>query len=851
MTDKLVRINGINYPLLEWDVTQYGRDLEVTYGKGKDVDWTAGLGHGYVYSDGFDASLPELRLSPHRITLAVPEFTEKHGAFWEVPQPVASAVVTYQSSAKVKGNTANLTVALDAGSGDNRLIIVNVAVDSLATTDYDSPSADFPTYGGVRMALREVSATGSPGYMVFYLTNPASGSNSLVYPNSGTKDVVVTAVSLYNVLQVDPFSGFDEDTGTSLSPSSTATGYSMTVGGVAYALRGAGDPTITASGANHTLRQSDQQGVASDVGGAISTRPGTENGTMAYTLSAGANVAWKSWATSILPSSSGTFVYTAEDEYIHKHTATSTATAEGAITEVTDPVQYGGAEFAGRPEMWHDTTSGTSHWYIPAGGSVVAKRLSTIGATADAYTNTDWYCIELCSFQDGATPELAAGYYYDTEAATTKPIARANIRLATTSDSTFTAVDDGANWTEFGLIGNGTTDINAVVETGGFVLIAKEDCLFEIDRDQVARPVVPKLPLGNTDQENGKYTTMFGDICLYPRQDALWGYLVGRESAKIGVEALIEAGLIPLINDVDLSVSTLPNRRPYSPVLAGAGFYYCHATSTTTGATIYQRKRRDGDPPGLDWLCHMLWDGDRWKGGFWDSQARLWVKEATTVPANRGLTVFHTGADGSPNTATRRGDVSKAHYIEFPPVSPLPFRTTQLRAWEVTTANTWDATTSLELAIYLGSSGTLNDVGTAITSAGTHVKNPTVGTADTSEWYMPVLILTTNGSYTPLTSDPHILRMRLVFRTPQVTRYTIAADNETIAQTTPNMNYKVAHQTLQRLMNQGPVTVSPPDQYGTGMTFGTDITAEVVRVDERVVRGNRVIDCYIEQWVIE
>jgi hypothetical protein len=839
---KQIVLNGTRFPILkDGDITQYGRDLEVTFGKGGDIDWTAGLGHGYTYSDGFDASLAYLRLSPHRITLAIPEYTEKHAGLFETPKPASAVTDMYVASAKVIGETANLTVSLNSGTGPDRMIVINVSVDTLATTDYDNPAADYPTYGGVRAALREVSSTGSPGYMIFYVPNALSGANDIVYPNSGLKDVVVTAVALQNVFQVDPFASVNETTGTSLAPSATAAGFTLTVGGVAYALRGTDDPTITASGANHTLRQSDQQeGAGADVGGAISTRPGTEDGVMLYALSAGADVAWKAWAVPILQASNNTFIYSHEDEYIHKHTISSTALVEGAIAEVTDPVKpaAGTAEYAGRAFQW------LGEWQVPAGGSAFVQRLATIGATSDTWTANDWYCVEATEFQDGATPEIAAGYYGDGGTIGT-PAAN---RLATSADTALPIT--ASSFTEHSLIRDKGLDINAVCETGGFVLIAKEDVASEVDRDQVARPVIPPLSKGNTDQENGKYATMWGDIWVIPMQSALWGYLVGRDAFKMGVESLIEAGLLPRV--ANSGVANILDRRPYSPVLAGASVYFCQATSTTTGATIYLRKRRAYDPPGGDFLMHMLWDGDRWKGGMWDSQARMIMKEATSIPADRGLTSFHTGADGSPNTATRRGDVGTAHKIIFPPITPTPYRTTQLRVFEIVTANTWDATTSLQVGAYRDEDDSVDAIGSAITSAGVSYLVPTIGTSDTGERWVFELILTTSSGgtpYLPLTFDPHILRARAVFRTMQITRYTIPASNKLLAELGGELNYNTARKLLQGMMNQGPVTVSPPDQYGTGMLQGVNHSGEVVRVDERGDGEARVFDCYVGRFV--
>lgn len=856
--DHKVSINNVIYPVDDWDITQYGRNLTTRFGPGGDYDWRAGLGYGYLYSNGIDASGTRLRLAPKRVTLAVPELTEKHGSFAEVPKPVSLSPVSVVSSAEVEGATTNLTVALDAGTAADRMVVVTVHVDDLATTDYNDPATDFPTYAGVRMALRETSTTGTPGYMVFYLTNPTSGSNNIIYPNSGTKDVIVHGVSLSGVLSVDPFGNFMEATGTWTSPgtnepatTATASDFSLLLTGVSWALNGTDTPTIAAAGSNHTLLQTDTlNGTGDDIGGAVGWRPASEDGTSTWNLTGSSTAAWKAYAVGILPAATGTFIYTFEDEYAHKHTYSGTATAAGTITEITDPVRNVNGEGAGRPEWWY------GRLYVPWGGSYPVTHLATVGATSDSWTDTDWYALELCTFQNGPTPEIAAAIFDDVEPAGTLDASPA--RLATASSSTVPLV--ATDFAVFGLIGDTTTEMSAVRHQGGFLFPIKEEGFYEIDTEQFGRLVGRELVRGNTDVENGKFTQVLGDLAIMPAQDGLWLYYMGREMVQAGFEQLAQEGVYPRLSNTGTGAYTMHDRRPYSPIICGKWIWWCHATTTETGATMASRVRQRSDPPGGDLVHHMLWDGDRWKGGFWDSQNHIWTKEATTVPANRGLTVLHTGADGSPNTATRRGEVSTTHTIEFPIDRPDEGRTVQFRAARVITEN-WDSDAPLTIKAFRDNENTADTYGSTITTSGLHVRNPSTtqmaaGTDDekAERWIWSLSVATASTyqtSGTVMTPDPRVISLEIDYRTPQITRYTIPADNERLQKATPDLNYKAAQVALQGLMNYGPVTVLPPDQYGNDAFFGVGSSDEVIRVDERMTKNGRVFDCYVQSWQID
>ena len=112
------------------------------------------------------------------------------------------------SNVSVSFDDSGDSVACDVGAGDNRLLVAVVMADG-------TTFANAPTYNGVPMlsALQWSGVTDQDPRTIeiFYLVNPASGSNTLAvtYP-TGTPDACMMAAAFTGVLQESPLDDTSE-----------------------------------------------------------------------------------------------------------------------------------------------------------------------------------------------------------------------------------------------------------------------------------------------------------------------------------------------------------------------------------------------------------------------------------------------------------------------------------------------------------------------------------------------------------------------------------------------------------------------------------------------------------------
>ncbi|KKK77154.1 hypothetical protein LCGC14_2856480, partial [marine sediment metagenome] len=122
-------------------------------------------------------------------------------------------------------------------------------------------------------------------------------------------------------------------------------------------------------------------------------------------------------------------------------------------------------------------------------------------------------------------------------------------------------------------------------------------------------------------------------------------------------------------------------------------------------------------------------------------------------------------------------------------------------------------------------------IGSAITSSGMTVRNPTVGTNDTAFRIRPQLTLTTNSSYTPKNSDPQVLRVIVGIRFPEIVRIVIPASD------TPGKTAIDIEQNLRRLQNQGVVTFRRPGDIATFSAEVFSVTDTMYATKEGFAHG--------------
>ena len=206
-----------------------------------------------------------------------------------------------------------------------------------------------------------------------------------------------------------------------------------------------------------------------------------------------------------------------------------------------------------------------------------------------------------------------------------------------------------------------------------------------------------------------------------------------------------------------------------------------------------------------------------------DSRNRLWIKGASTDETTRDSRVIELAEDGSLDVQNRRGQAEAVHDIWFDERNPgRPQDKVQIRHMTVELEGDWDSTTSLQLKLYRDNATSPTSIGSAITSAGVTVRNPTVGTTDTAFRIRPELSLTTNSSYTPKNSDISVLRIIVGLRSAEIIRVIIPADEGMLPKGFTAIDVE---QNLRRLQNQGTVVFRRPGDIAT-------FTAEVFEVTD-------------------
>jgi hypothetical protein len=130
-----------------------------------------------------------------------------------------TAGITYDNSkdgGNNGGSTTSLTYSYTVGSGPNRLLVVNLIGDTSAD---DISSV---TYAGTPMTrIGKVQASSNNWQYLYYLLNPASGSNNVVITAGSPHYLISQAASWYNVKQSAQPDAFTTNTAAATSTSIT------------------------------------------------------------------------------------------------------------------------------------------------------------------------------------------------------------------------------------------------------------------------------------------------------------------------------------------------------------------------------------------------------------------------------------------------------------------------------------------------------------------------------------------------------------------------------------------------------------------------------------------------------
>ncbi|KKM93588.1 hypothetical protein LCGC14_1206860 [marine sediment metagenome] len=830
-------IDGEQYPIavdedgnLQWQTAQVGQERDEVWD-----DWSLSLGEtkretgrGYLFARGWDASTRgALRLSPFYHNLNVTTLTTATGYMMEEVQSTGSSLVFDAASSKSGTPTtaAPLTFSHTVTTSDERILVLGIS-SSFAGTDSNIgavPTWNRPTYGGVlltRLVYKTNTSGGDIAAQIWYLLNPATGANTVSIQVSPAVSMVAAAVSWSGVNQDDPFNS-----------SSTASGGQGTAVTVDVPSTSTDDEIIDtvavdraatfSQGANQTERWDDSPN--SDVSGGGSTQDGVNGATMSSTLSASSF--WATVAASIQPASttSRPIIYYSDTTLIHNYTYDS----DTGITAGSDRTVGG---VAGRPAKVN------GNWYSPAGSGANAEKLTNV-TWADV--TGAWKADHLSTFQKGVTPTVV----------------RVNASTQHQIDFNEDTGDITDTWSGGQKAGDSSTKINELVEAQGELFACKEDNLYKFGVEAESFPVIPFIQRGKIDADNGKGSFAFGDEIVYMSKGNLWRYRIGRGALPLGLNT------IHSWRKIDDIIDTPKDGRPAFGVHVGEYWYYL-VNDGQESHLIQARKRREGDPGGHELIQHSVLTIPLSNALGVDSKNQLWVKGASTDETVRDIRIIELAEDGSLDVQNRRGQADADHDIWFDERNPgRPQDKVQIRHMTVELEGDWDSTTSLQLKLYRDDATTPTSIGSAITSSGMTVRNPTVGTNDTAFRIRPRLTLTTTSSYTPKNSDPQVLRVIVGIRFPEIIRIVINA--EQMALDNVGLDPFEAEQNLRRLQNQGTVTFRRPGDYddpatGTDLVTDRTFTGEVEGVTDIMYKTSEVdgvssyahgIELRVKRWV--
>lgn len=204
---------------------------------------------------------------------------------------VGSATVDATSSTVITTttNSFNWNHTVTSTHGSNLLLMVQIVTSNTTNT------VQTVTYNGVsltKLPSGQVNCNTNCRDEVWYMTNPATGTNAIAVTTLNTAAVTATAISFYDVNQTTPFNTTASTasvTGTETSSSFSVPSATQEVVVDFYGNQASGTFTPTA-GANQTQQVNVGNSIAQEA--AISTKNGASpNTTMAWTWTSGNNYA--------------------------------------------------------------------------------------------------------------------------------------------------------------------------------------------------------------------------------------------------------------------------------------------------------------------------------------------------------------------------------------------------------------------------------------------------------------------------------------------------------------------------------------------------------------------------------
>lgn len=384
---------------------------------------------------------------------------------------------------------------------------------------------------------------------------------------------------------------------------------------------------------------------------------------------------------------------------------------------VDDEHDFGVGAVCGRPALFE------GKWYIPLGGSVNARELTTVANSgADTFTDMNVTALAFANLMKDGIAQLARAH------------TKNNVDLA--SAVTNAALDWAGGDFE---VGDSSLPIVDMVTWKNELAIVKPDSVYRFDidgaassiQDFVGRNLTPTVTFEGQGFVHGPYL-------YWAHSSGLWRFLEDR-AASVGPEAAMDyVGITQASGRLD-SVDAPPGDFQWKSVVAwGRWIYACSDTNAFFGEILNDGKIRwHGELPMKSGSARHL--GITEGGALIAGHPLLWVADASN-----NVDVYSVEPDGSlrsglGDTTNSRGP-SGLNGFFFTSRTDLAggrlrHKLKQLRRMWVRTEEEqtggWSANTTLQLRSIRDNVVAGEDVGATITSSGFFERLPTSGTTDT------------------------------------------------------------------------------------------------------------------------
>jgi len=414
------------------------------------------------------------------------------------------------------------------------------------------------------------------------------------------------------------------------------------------------------------------------------------------------------------------------------------------------------------PADWATTVVNgvTAYWVraVPSGAFGTAPTANSVFVGDNITKASTLQALAMATIQDGATAKIARAYSANL------------VALAATGPLT------GGNWGSGFEVGDTSTGIVEMVDTGVALFVAKGDNLYRFDPTGGSYSIF-NLPAGVLP--SGQGYGLVGVSAIPSTESAFYWHptglhlVMGDRIRAVGIDRIPTWHSFPNVT-----------RPPfggvhYDTILVGNSWVYSlyDIISSAVERTylVAGKLSKEGD---ITWhtvdVVESGATGSYWRGLFLDRAQRLWTSQHDYAASTNTLLYWQLAASGGPvagpNTSLGYGAASQQHRIFF---SETPFyrkngepvwdRLKTLRVCKVL-ARGLGATAPLLCQVMRdgGAIETVPSGDAGITAAGYSEKAWVSGTNDTCRLARPVLDITTTAGYTPAAAtDPQILHFEM------------------------------------------------------------------------------------------